>query len=625
MAQDSPGGENGQKQQKLSHKQRKALWRKEKRRKKRQEEARAREEELQAEQGTNEAPEKAEESDGERNIQEDEAEREGQHQLWLEREARAQEEFRVRREREEMKKRELEEQERLIREEWEEQQRKEKEAKERKEQQKKEQEDKLNKMLDSSSTSGNKKEEWHNPMAPADYSAGGEVPAPTGRAAEDCPFFQKTGACRFGDRCSRKHTRPDSSTTLLIAGMFATFALDQTQRDDFDETMYLEYGEDELYKDFIEFYNDTLPEFRTLGRVVQFKVCCNHEPHLRGNVYVQYEREEDCLEAIRKFHGRFYAGKQLTCEMTPVTSWKSAICGLFSRKRCPKGKHCNFLHVFPNPGREFRHADEDHHLGRGQHDSRRSWREFSERRGSVSARSWRHSSERLRSHSPSHRSLRRESRSRSRERSRRRSRVRSRSRSRSRRRKRSRSRSKERSSRREQDRVSRSNRGSSIGHSSRNENEKDQKDVKNGDSDSGQESSNTDDHTPNEEMVDGQKEFEASTGSCLNPDDGKDTVTGQQEEVVLTRSLRKSKSPSVKQWSRSRSRSKSRSPHTSSHHKHKRSHSHRRHRKKKKKKRRKRAEDEEDSRDKSSSGSGSEQEEVDSCDTVLDSVSTQET
>ncbi|CAH1244764.1 ZRSR2 [Branchiostoma lanceolatum] len=417
MAQDSPGEENGQKQQKLSHKQKKALWRREKRRKKRQEDARAR-------QGTDEAPEKEEESDGERNRQEDEAERERQHQLWLEREAQAQQEFRVRREREETRRREQEEQERLIREEWEEQQRKEKEAKERKEQEKKKQEDKLNKMLESAGTSGNKKkEEWHNPMAPADYSASGEVPAATGRAAEDCPFFKKTGACRFGDRCSRKHTRPDSTTTLLIPGMFATFALDQTQRDDFDETMYLEYGEDELYKDFIEFYNDTLPEFRTLGRVVQFKVCCNHEPHLRGNVYVQYDREEDCLEAIKKFHGRFYAGKQLTCEMTPVASWKSAICGLFSRKRCPKGKHCNFLHVFPNPGREFRDADEDHHLDslrRDQHDSRRSWRDFSERRGSVSARSWRQSSERLRSHSPPHRSrrsLRRESRSRSRERS----------------------------------------------------------------------------------------------------------------------------------------------------------------------------------------------------------------
>ncbi|XP_019616072.1 PREDICTED: U2 small nuclear ribonucleoprotein auxiliary factor 35 kDa subunit-related protein 2-like [Branchiostoma belcheri] len=461
MAQDSPGGENGQKQQKLSHKQRKALWRKEKRRKKRQEEARAREEELQ-EQGTSEAPEKGEESEEEKNRQEEAAERyiimtvvaqkliqERQHQLWLEREARAQHEFRVRREREETRRREQEEQERLIREEWEEQQRKEKEAKERKEREKKEQEvtalcsrliifgrfwratstlsvklgldagfnqqlciqnlgnpcsglvlthdasvsyqDKLNRMLASTGTSGNKKkDEWHNPIAPADYSAGGEVPAPTGRAAEDCPFFKKTGACRFGDRCSRKHTRPDTSTTLLIPGMFGTFALDQTQRDDFDETMYLEYGEDELYKDFIEFYNDALPEFRTLGRVIQFKVCCNHEPHLRGNVYVQYDREEDCLEAIKKFHGRFYAGRQLTCEMTPVTSWKSAICGLFSRKKCPKGKNCNFLHVFPNPGREFRDADEDLHLEglrRDQHDSRRSWREFSERRGSVSSRS----------------------------------------------------------------------------------------------------------------------------------------------------------------------------------------------------------------------------------------------
>ena len=37
--------------------------------------------------------------------------------------------------------------------------------------------------------------------------------------------------------------------------------------------------------------------------------------------------------------------------------------GLFTYKRCPKGKHCNFLHVFRNPGGAFSRADQDlsHH------------------------------------------------------------------------------------------------------------------------------------------------------------------------------------------------------------------------------------------------------------------------
>ena len=32
--------------------------------------------------------------------------------------------------------------------------------------------------------------------------------------------------------------------------------------------------------------------------------------------------------------------------------------GLFQRNRCPRGKNCNFLHVYRNPGNEFNHRDD---------------------------------------------------------------------------------------------------------------------------------------------------------------------------------------------------------------------------------------------------------------------------
>lgn len=35
-----------------------------------------------------------------------------------------------------------------------------------------------------------------------------------------CPFHLKTGACRFGSRCSRVHFYPDKSCTLLIRNMY---------------------------------------------------------------------------------------------------------------------------------------------------------------------------------------------------------------------------------------------------------------------------------------------------------------------------------------------------------------------------------------------------------------------
>lgn len=53
--------------------------------------------------------------------------------------------------------------------------------------------------------------------------------------SQNCPFFLKTGACRFGDSCSRRHPHPSSSSTLLIPGMYASLGLregDMDERDD---------------------------------------------------------------------------------------------------------------------------------------------------------------------------------------------------------------------------------------------------------------------------------------------------------------------------------------------------------------------------------------------------------
>uniref|UniRef100_A0A8C5LYS2 Zinc finger CCCH-type, RNA binding motif and serine/arginine rich 2 n=1 Tax=Leptobrachium leishanense TaxID=445787 RepID=A0A8C5LYS2_9ANUR len=178
----------------------------------------------------------------------------------------------------------------------------------------------------------------------------------------NCPFYIKTGACRFGERCSRRHNYPSSSQTLLIRGMFVTYGMEQCRRDDYDTDASLEYGDEEIYQQFLDFYGDVVPEFKSVGKVVQFKVSCNFEPHLRGNVYVQYQTEEECLQAFSLFNGRWYAARQLQCEFSPVTRWKTAICGLFERLKCPRGKHCNFLHVFKNPNNEFWEANRDFHI-----------------------------------------------------------------------------------------------------------------------------------------------------------------------------------------------------------------------------------------------------------------------
>lgn len=160
-----------------------------------------------------------------------------------------------------------------------------------------------------------------NPEAPA---ATNSENFGTERDVANCPFFLKTGACRFGDRfclclfyfyfkniayelnikyiasnalpkgtilcmwwfisihkrrCSRKHIYPTSSPTLLVRGMFKTFGMEESRRDDYDMDACLEHSEEELLDSFLEFYHDVLPEFKSIGKVVQFKVTGDKSVH----------------------------------------------------------------------------------------------------------------------------------------------------------------------------------------------------------------------------------------------------------------------------------------------------------------------------------------------------------
>ncbi|KAM4796987.1 U2 small nuclear ribonucleoprotein auxiliary factor 35 kDa subunit-related protein 2 [Rhinophrynus dorsalis] len=428
----------------LNHKQTRAILKKERRRQKRQTLAKLRDAEAKKEvepccEG------EVEDDDEESQL---EIERQRLHEEWLLREQKAQDEFLLRKEKEEAARRREEEERKLI-EEWRKQEMKEIQEDPEK-LKKREREEAVQKMLDEAESQLENGDTWHNPEAPEGYG--------TEKDRANCPFYLKTGACRFGERCSRKHSYPSSSQTLLVRGMFVTFGMEQCRRDDYDTDASLEYGEEEIYQQFLEFYADVVPEFKSVGKVVQFKVSCNFEPHLRGNVYVQYQTEEECLQAFSLFNGRWYASRQLQCEFSPVTRWKTAICGLFERQKCPRGKHCNFLHVFKNPNNEFWEANRDIHLSpdrtnaserrdrSSRHDDHRHSRRYnspspdysSKRNGESKRKKSSHHHKSKKKHR-SHRSRSRERRSRSRGRKKHKHKSRSSSRSSSRGRRRSKS------------------------------------------------------------------------------------------------------------------------------------------------------------------------------------------
>ncbi|KAM3714883.1 hypothetical protein ACJW31_01G366800 [Castanea mollissima] len=171
-----------------------------------------------------------------------------------------------------------------------------------------------------------------------------------------CPFHLKTGACRFGQRCSRVHFYPDKSCTLLIRNMYNGPGLAWEQ----DEG--LEHTDEEVEGCFEEFYEDVHTEFLKFGEIVNFKVCKNGAFHLRGNVYVQYKSLDSAVLVYNSINGRYFAGKQISCEFVNVTRWKVAICGEYMKSRfktCSHGTACNFIHCFRNPGGDYEWADFD--------------------------------------------------------------------------------------------------------------------------------------------------------------------------------------------------------------------------------------------------------------------------
>ncbi|KAH7282811.1 hypothetical protein KP509_35G048600 [Ceratopteris richardii] len=171
-----------------------------------------------------------------------------------------------------------------------------------------------------------------------------------------CPFHIKTGVCRFGVNCSRVHVYPDKSCTLLIKNMYHGPGLPMEH----DEG--LEYTDEEIAQNYKEFFDDVHGEFMKHGKIINFKVCRNESSHLRGNVYAQYESVESAVTAYNALNGRFYAGKQITCEYVVVTRWRAALCGEYMRshhRSCSHGTACNFLHCFKNPHGLYDWADWD--------------------------------------------------------------------------------------------------------------------------------------------------------------------------------------------------------------------------------------------------------------------------
>ena len=161
----------------------------------------------------------------------------------------------------------------------------------------------------------------------------------------NCAFWTKIGACRHGDRCSRKHIKPLFSQTLVVANMYqnpthsnvpgavqrpgesAGAALNEQQlKEYFDQfcqstilpqslplltlpllTRFLLSPRRPSRKD-----EDVYCELTKFGSLLEMHVCDNVGDHLIGNVYARYDWEEDTAKAVDSLNSRWYAGQSLS-------------------------------------------------------------------------------------------------------------------------------------------------------------------------------------------------------------------------------------------------------------------------------------------------------------------------
>jgi len=178
----------------------------------------------------------------------------------------------------------------------------------------------------------------------------------------NCPFYFKIGACRHGDRCSRLHNRPTISPTLVLANMY--------QRPDMITPGVDAQGQpidpEKMQEHFEDFYEDIHEELGKFGEIENLNVCDNLADHMIGNVYVQFREEEQAAAAYNALQGRFYSGRPIIVEYSPVTDFREATCRQFEENSCNRGGYCNFMHV-KQIGRDLRRKLYGHSASRRYH------------------------------------------------------------------------------------------------------------------------------------------------------------------------------------------------------------------------------------------------------------------
>ena len=104
-------------------------------------------------------------------------------------------------------------------------------------------------------------------------------------------------------------------------------------------------SDEEAQEHFDNFFEDVFIELEDkYGEIEEMNVCDNLGDHLVGNVYVkvclevsnrsaltmrsfhQFRREEDAEKACQELNNRWFGGRPIYAELSPVTDFREACC-----------------------------------------------------------------------------------------------------------------------------------------------------------------------------------------------------------------------------------------------------------------------------------------------------------
>lgn len=91
----------------------------------------------------------------------------------------------------------------------------------------------------------------------------------------NCSFYYKIGACRHGDRCSRKHVKPSYSQTILLPNLYQNPAYDPKAK----------MNPQQLQNHFDAFYEDFWCEMCKYGEIEEVVVCDNNNDRKSTNLH----------------------------------------------------------------------------------------------------------------------------------------------------------------------------------------------------------------------------------------------------------------------------------------------------------------------------------------------------